>query len=742
MEGDCCISCKGVCTSSNNCSSNIQQLQQRNNVLQKNGTTILLHGGDGRRRSNLQNTTKNEFPLMDGRPMNAVFGDSCPGTTKLLRVEYRFLDYSYYDERKAEEDYCGFDEEEEEDETNNTCGVVAVTDSNKETVNAGKRNHHQQQQHHRNIVCTSSRVFRSTFREHERVLLKRQDPLFHLITDDDDDGVEEYPKLNNNEGGDTTTIQNESDDGTAPPGTIRTLSQSSSSSSSPSKREVATTRTNPEITLPIILPYLTVRERARCQLVCISWRDQVQEQGVAKVVDVNDVELFPKHIMNQSSTPHHQPVLVNTPTNDASSSSSFIHHNHPSCLLRGLINQSHSSLESLVLNDFVPLQPSIDLHPALPFLRRLQRMDISRIPSLTDQTLNLISTCIGKQLEVLYMKGLRQISNDGIIHLVSNCCNLRVLDISEIHQLDDSAGMAIGRHLIKLEVLHAKDNYKLTNQSVDVITKNCRMLIQITLWGSILLKHVDFDKTEGTTDPLLFHNTENASMPRPSTLSDFHTTPAKLILLNLWGCHNLDDTAAKRLTSLPHLRSLCVSECHRLTDQFILGITESLPQLVHLQLRYVRRITDVSLEAISQRMQGLYSLDLSFCTRLTMQGICQFLTERCTSLSELRLYSCKQLNVEGGPLLMNGNNNVGGNGGRQLVQALKSICDDESTLSFLDVRECQQIEPFARDHVYVGGMQELGFDEIMLHGLFVRPARWNEKVRRQLVATLSDHSET
>ena len=48
-----------------------------------------------------QQTSTNSFTLLEGRPMNAVFGDPCPGTTKQLRVEYVFRDY-FYTETKVE----------------------------------------------------------------------------------------------------------------------------------------------------------------------------------------------------------------------------------------------------------------------------------------------------------------------------------------------------------------------------------------------------------------------------------------------------------------------------------------------------------------------------------------------------------------------------------------------------------------------------------------------------------------
>jgi len=708
---------------------------------------------------------KNAFALMDGRPMNAEFGDPCPGTTKLLRVEYLFRDYFHHDREVFDNATVGDIDE---------CNV---------TNNGGDSsgNHGRRRQHH--FHCTTSRKFQSTFREHERVLLKRQDPLFRLITDTDhtpSNVAEEQQQhqtnmeMKSSNGGSENAMQ--IDDA---PGLISITSSSStpkasssslpqiqsklhssypplpiSSSSSPSKQWRLAPTTS-DITLPIILPFLTVRQRAKCQIVCSSWRDIVLEKGIAVVVDVNDVGLFPKDQMNFTPTtastrlsiPHH-PATNSTNTNSSSPISSPIQ-NHPSrSLLRGLLNHSHSSLEALVLNDFTPLQPVIDLHPALPYLRKLKRLDISRIPSITDDTLHLISTFIGERLEVLYMKGLRNVTNDGVVRLVQSCSNLRVLDVSNVYQLEDEAGIAIGRHLTKLEVFNGRDNHKLTNQSVDLITRNCS-LIQGTFWGCIRLTHVCFHdgqpaEKDATNSSLQSADNSSAmprpAMPRPSSFTDSHAPPTKLILLNLWGCHNLTDAAASRMTNLPHLRSLCVSECHRLTDRFVLGITQSLPQLLHLQLRYLRRITDASLESIASRMTGLYSLDVSFCTKLTIGGLAQLVRERCTSLSELRLYSCRQLDVEGGSVMDGGRNN-GGNGrgvggGCRLVQALRSL-REVSILSFLDLRECQQQDPFVRDDLFLNGMAELGFDEA-LRGLFVRPARWNGEVRRQLVANLSD----
>ena len=167
----------------------------------------------------------------------------------------------------------------------------------------------------------------------------------------------------------------------------------------------------------LLFDSLTVRQRAKCQLVCSSWKDIVLEKGIAVVVDINDVGLFPKTKCSDPPTTANSsnfttsPIFMNITKSIHSSLSNRISsttqntydHQSSRSLLRGLLNHSYSSLEALVLNDFISLKPELDLHPALPFLRKLQRLDISRIPTITDETLRLISTFIGQRLEVLYI---------------------------------------------------------------------------------------------------------------------------------------------------------------------------------------------------------------------------------------------------------------------------------------------------------------------------------------------------
>ena len=621
---------------------------------------------------------KNAIALMDGKSMNSVFGDPCPGTTKLLRVEYSFHDYFWN------------------------------TDS---TTDAGKK---------KKLSLTTSRVYTSIFAEHDRVLLKRQDALFRVLADAP---LEDQDKHN----------QSSLDNPETTSGSIgnleitRDLQYSSNSQSTPSELS-STHHTKPntsEITLRLVLPYLTVRERAKCQLVCSSWRCIVLYVGIAVSIDVSDTALFSKDTAYtpRSNVASLSPFVPPSPAVPDEYSEGI--NKSSRALLRGLLTHSHSSLESLVLNDYLPLRPEVDLNPTLPHLRKLKRLDISRIPTVTDETLNLISTFIGERLEVFYMKGLSNITNAGVVQLVEACTNLRVLDVSYLHQLEDEAGIAIGRHLPNLEVFHARDNYRWTNNSIDLITSNCTKLVQATFWGCIKVTSVNFGNSS-----LQVPNPNQAPTDTIPTMmpSISNQTNTKLVLLNLWGCHSLQNSSAALISSLIHLRSLCVSECHKLSDDFIVGIAQSLRHLVHLHLRYLRRITDESIEAISSAMPNIYSLDLSFCTRLTIEAITKLLRERSESLAELRLFSCRQLNLDT-------TTNVGAriSSGRRLAHALGSV-RQYGILSVLDLRKCNDQMTMARDDLFLRDMLDLGFVE-ELCGFFSRPAVFSENVTKHLAAT-------
>lgn len=611
----------------------------------KDHDTMIDDSYDGMDLLRLTGQQRNFIPIMEGQSMNAIFGDPCPGTSKKLKIHY------------------------------------VIYESIKDATTR----------------AAASEIHRVSFAEHERVTLRRRTVVYQ-----EDDAQLRYAVAAETKKTEKQGISEQDDDVDLVLSQARLLGRSQSiadiaesfhvttlTSSPSSKTRIHTdcnietvpeaegansaTYLSPskgwrlrsatsEIVLPILLLLLEVRERAHCQLVCKTWRFVVKKWGVAQTIDVND-EAFP---------------------------------NFTRQFLRGVLAHSHHSLQCLFLNDFHDLRPD-DLHPALPHLRKLRSLDISRCNQLDDMTMHLIGNHLNTSLEVLYLKGLRRVTDDGLISVCRCCSNLRVLEISNISITDVSA-ICIGENLKQLTALYARDNYLLTNKSIDVITEKCTNLTQLTLWGCTRLRHLTFERDSQ------------------------QIACGKLVLLNLWGCHSLLDDAAISLGLMKNLRSLIVSECHRLTDEFIYCIARETPQLNHLNLRYCKRITDDGVNAIANNMCNLYTLDLSFCTSITTASIVNLFEQRHELLFELRLQNCTQLDV-----VWNHKTGVDGQAGREILNIIQSL-DQSLVLNMLDLRFCKgqdrTLDMFSHDDPFVRGMICQKFEQ-KLPGFFIRTTTLN-----------------
>jgi hypothetical protein len=327
--------------------------------------------------------------------------------------------------------------------------------------------------------------------------------------------------------------------------------------------------------------------------------------------------------------------------------------------------------------------------------------------------MKLLADHVSGTLEVLYLKGLSRVTDAGLEAICRSCIHLRVLDLSQVMTISDAGGRTI-QNLTKLRALFLRDNYQLTNDSLDAITQRCTKLNQLTLWGMIRLQHLKFDGG-GSGTMTAFNN-------------------GRLIILNLWGCHSLQDDAAQALESMSNLRTLIVSECHRLTDTFIDTLVSfpGLQGLHHLHLRYLRRITDASVLAIAKNMRQLYSLDLSFCSEVTAMGIYRLLESSGSHLAELRLKCCRpKLQIgQWDPSSDQGRtNNRRDHAGHWILNALRPPPHSvtQHSLCVLDVRLCGGQKdanvPYPESDPFVAGMSRLGFEQ-KVPGFFSRPATY------------------
>ena len=671
---------------------------------------------------------RNLVHLMDGKSMNAIFGDPCPGTSKQLSVHYIIFDSmgdaSIHGNRKksSEVHRSTFAEHEPvilrrrvtyyQDESKLKDAVAAAANRlARATVSSNNTNHNNGENNNNNNN-------NNTHRDGHYSGHNDKDDNDHDRHHDDDSTLQKARRMGRAQAEFTEEHRSPPSLPSSVPTCLKTLQESTmmmvdeslqsvhdpSSLKKPSNKKWRLRSATSEIVLPIILPFLEVRERVQCQLVGKVWRFVVRQWGVAQIVDVND-PAFP---------------------------------NFNRQFLNGILKNSHHSLQSLFLGNFQALAKE-DLHSALPYLRKLRSLDVSRCNQLDDSTLQLVSEHLSSTLEVFYLKGLRRVTDQGLTSVCTSCLNLRVLEISDV-PITDESGISIGENLMKLRALYMKDNYLLTNRSIDVITEKCVELNQLALWGTTRLRHLSFERQS--------------------------VGCGNLVLLNLWGCYGLADEAANSLRSMRNLRSLIVSECHRLTNAFLVSLARALgifhvpllassllrqqhllskhcPQLNHLHLRYCKKLTDDGIDAVANAMQNLYSLDLSFCTRVSSSCLLRLLEQRQDTLTELRLQNCTQLDIAQDRRQLDFPGDRGdGREGLAILNLLRTQ-DPNNHIGILDLRCCGgQLDlatPYPDNDRFVEGMRLLRFEQ-QIPGFFVRPVHWNPIAQQRLLDQLLSDS--
>ncbi|GMH49584.1 hypothetical protein TL16_g00558 [Triparma laevis f. inornata] len=354
-----------------------------------------------------------------------------------------------------------------------------------------------------------------------------------------------------------------------------------------------------ELVLPFLLPYLPLSTRVwHLSLVCKSFLNIIRSCGATDRIDVNDGGVWAGRDVsdsnldktgngriedsragansarigfysNATATGAEPDVPQNNQTQRASptpmDTSTYL---FTPKFLQGAIKNSVASLIVLMLSGYQELNFATFLNPLLPKFERVRFIDFSYCGEVKDDTLVLIGRHLSKSLEVLYLKGLSKVTDVGITAIATACSRITVLEVSNVRMTDSSA-IAIGQNLRKLEALYMRDNYLLTDVGVAAITEGCPNISQLTLWGCIKLTTTSF------------------------------TSLSNLVLLNLWGCHYLQDDHLN-MTALVSLRSLIVVECHKLGDGFIHSLVTQIPNINHLNLRYDEGATTRS----ERRQQG------------------------------------------------------------------------------------------------------------------------------------------
>eukprot|EP00298_Acanthocystis_sp_HF-20_P015093 c21022_g1_i1.p1 GENE.c21022_g1_i1~~c21022_g1_i1.p1 ORF type:complete len:404 (+),score=117.06 c21022_g1_i1:187-1398(+) len=196
----------------------------------------------------------------------------------------------------------------------------------------------------------------------------------------------------------------------------------------------------------------------------------------------------------------------------------------------------------------------------------LKKLWLKRCGNLTNQALQWIAVGIGNVLEDISLYDIPSFNSDGLIFLFSSTPNLRILDL----------GMVEG----------------LTDQVIEVITKKCQKLEEISLW---------FCRSLTSTSGLLL-----STAPLVNTLRSLDV-----------GWSGLGTTYL--LTLIPNAKNLqrLYVTCNRnFSDQHFRALELNSIQLTHLDIMGNAELTFEGLVSFLKKTDSMRWMDVSFCGRI------------------------------------------------------------------------------------------------------------------------------
>jgi hypothetical protein len=271
-----------------------------------------------------------------------------------------------------------------------------------------------------------------------------------------------------------------------------------------------------------------------------------------------------------------------------------------------------------------------DLHVVADYRRAAIVMNLRGCKRVTDKSIKDVARyCTG--LNALTIDGCPQISNEGIAAIKRYCKDLQLLSMEKCIRITDPALITLTESADRLKVLNFNQCTQLSDAIMAPIGKNCRMLELLHLAYCFLI-----------TDAGMY---------------DLTTTVNKnsLTSLDLTACKGLTDDGYELLgKGLPNLTYLNLSSA-RITNIGMKVITHNCWKLQTLIMEDLYLISDDVFffdvagdgrrEADEKMLVCLTELNLTDCTRLTNRALAGIST-RCKELAYLKLNGCSNFTDE------------------------------------------------------------------------------------------------
>ncbi|KAL0949370.1 hypothetical protein HGRIS_009439 [Hohenbuehelia grisea] len=331
--------------------------------------------------------------------------------------------------------------------------------------------------------------------------------------------------------------------------------------------------------------------------------------------------------------------------------------------------------------------------------RKLETVDFSGVPSLTDRTVIILARTASR-LRSLSLAGCSRVSDVGVLELLRESLPLERIVLTGVG-VTDPAVSALVKSCARLSELDLCELPLLTPLAMRDVWTFARRLRRLRVARCPLLTDQAFpsfaedgDGGQGENGAGLSRSNSATSSdavgdrdkPLPHRPSTWLETLGPLVLpftadtlrvLDLSFCTHLSDAGiAGVVAHAPRLQSLGLSGCTLLTDASLETIARLGASLDMLSLAYVSNITDAGVVKVVRECLNLRCLDLSFCRNLTDMSVFEVaglvnlqrlnlvrvqkltdlalyaLAEHATGLQRLHLSYCDRLSLESIHLLL------------------------------------------------------------------------------------------
>ncbi|KAK9470100.1 RNI-like protein [Dipodascopsis tothii] len=285
-----------------------------------------------------------------------------------------------------------------------------------------------------------------------------------------------------------------------------------------------------------------------------------------------------------------------------------------------------------------------------PYGRFIKRLNLNSISKQADNGfMHTLARACG-EIERLTLSNCQDISDDGVIPLVTANPKLLAVDVSHLTKITDRTVLAIAKACPNLQGFNLTGCASVTDDVVVTLAQSCRHLRRIKLFDCALVTdraldaiadncpnvmEVDLHGCKQITNAavtkacLQLHSLREFRLALNPAISDdaflYFRDDAlfeSFRILDLTGCNQLTDASVQRIVAFaPRLRNLVLAKCTRITDRGVLHITKLGKTLHYLHLGHCSLITDSGIAALVRGCTRIRYIDLACCTQLTNAAV-------------------------------------------------------------------------------------------------------------------------